>query len=146
MIRKEKTHIDLYLENLDLIHQYRGVANWFRQQEDDYSIMDHTDELFVDITYRRRAKEYEQRIHELNQQLLNATELFSEEKIIREYRRLVAVFNVEMTSFERKRYENLSHASNKAMNLNSYIGLLGKDFREVYQNKNLYLRPVKRRP
>jgi cellulose synthase (UDP-forming) len=143
MIRTEKTPINLYLENLNLIHQYREVVNWFRRQEEDYPIMDHTDELFVDITYRSRVKEYEQRIHELNLQLLNATELLSEEKIIREYRRLVALFNVEMTSFERKRYENLSHASNKAMNLNSYIGLLGNDFREVYQNKSLYLRPVK---
>jgi cellulose synthase (UDP-forming) len=51
--------------------------------------------------------------------------------LLREYRRLAALFRVRLTSFERKRFVNLSHAPNKAMNLNSYIGLLGKSFREV---------------
>jgi cellulose synthase/poly-beta-1,6-N-acetylglucosamine synthase-like glycosyltransferase len=143
MIRKEKVPINLYLENLNLLHQYREVVNWFRQQVKDYPILDHTDELFVDITYRSRVKEYEQRIYELDSRLFNTTELFSEEIIVREYRRLVALFNVELASFERKCYENLSHEPNKAMNLNSYMGLLGKDFREVDQNNSLYLRPVK---
>ena len=35
-----------------------------------------------------------------------------------------------ITRFERKRYRNLSHAPSKAMNLNSYIGLLGRSFKE----------------
>jgi cellulose synthase/poly-beta-1,6-N-acetylglucosamine synthase-like glycosyltransferase len=33
--------------------------------------------------------------------------------------------------FERKRYQNLSHAPNKAMNLNSYISLLGRRVAET---------------
>ncbi len=143
MVRKEKTPINLYEENLNLIHQYREVANWLEQQLEEYPITDHTDKLFVEITFKNRIKEYEHRIHELNSRLLSETEFFSEEKIIREYRRLCALFNVELTSFERKRYENLSHEPNKAMNLNSYMSLLGKDFREVHQNNSLYLRPVK---
>ena len=36
-----------------------------------------------------------------------------------------------MTSFERKQYVSLSHEANKAMNLNSYIGLMGGRYREV---------------
>ena len=36
-----------------------------------------------------------------------------------------------MTSFERKQYVSLSHEPNKAMNLNSYIGLMGGTYREV---------------
>ena len=143
MVRKEESSIYLYEENLNLIHQYREVVNWFERQLEEYPITDHTDKLFVEITFKNRIKEYEHRIHELNALLLSKTELFSEEKIIREYRRLSTLFNVELTSFERKRYENLSHASNKAMNLNSYIGLLGKKYREVDQNSRCYLRPVK---
>lgn len=46
-----------------------------------------------------------------------------------EYRRLIAHASIEISSFERKRYRNLSHAPNKAMNLNSYIGLMGRSFR-----------------
>ena len=34
-------------------------------------------------------------------------------------------------AFERKRYVSLSHEPNKAMNLNSYIGLIGGGYREV---------------
>ena len=38
-------------------------------------------------------------------------------------------FQVEVTSFERKRFVNLSHEPNKAMNLNSYIALIGRQWR-----------------
>ena len=44
------------------------------------------------------------------------------------YRRLVWTFRAELTSFERKRYVSLSHEPNKAMNLNSYIGLMGGSY------------------
>ncbi len=47
------------------------------------------------------------------------------------YRRLVWTFRAEVTSFERKRYVSLSHEANKAMNLNSYMGLMGGSYREV---------------
>src|SRR5438093_9043608 len=51
--------------------------------------------------------------------------------LLSEYRRLAALFKVEVTSFERKQYTNLSHEPNKAMNLNSYLGLMGKSFHEA---------------
>ena len=51
-------------------------------------------------------------------------------EIEQEYRFLIILFDVEIDFFERKKYLNLSHASNKAMNLNSYIGLIGGSFRE----------------
>ena len=47
------------------------------------------------------------------------------------YRRLVWTFRADLSSFERKRYVSLSHEPNKAMNLNSYIGLMGGSYREV---------------
>jgi cellulose synthase (UDP-forming) len=50
-------------------------------------------------------------------------------RIVIEYRRLASLLDVEISTFERKRYVNLSHAPSKAMNLNSYIGLLGRSFR-----------------
>ena len=52
-------------------------------------------------------------------------------EIARHYLRLAGLFNVNFSSFERKRYVNLSHDANKAMNLNSYIGLIGHSWREV---------------
>ena len=47
------------------------------------------------------------------------------------YRRLAGPSSAEVTSFERKQYVSLSHEPNKAMNLNSYIGLMGGTYREV---------------
>ena len=37
-------------------------------------------------------------------------------------------FRAELTWFERKLYASLSHEPNKAMNLNSYIGLMGGSY------------------
>jgi len=51
-------------------------------------------------------------------------------RLRREYARLAALFRVELSSFQRKRYVNLSHEPNKAMNLNTYIGLLGRSYRD----------------
>lgn len=61
------------------------------------------------------------------------------DRVAREYARLAALFTAEITSFERKRYVNLSHESNKAMNLNSYIGLIGKSWAEVEKEDGLHL-------
>ena len=38
---------------------------------------------------------------------------------------------MRLSSFERKQYDNFSHEPNKAMNLNSYIGVIGKCFGDV---------------
>ena len=46
-----------------------------------------------------------------------------------ERRRLASLFDCPIASFERKRFANLSHEPNKAMNLNAYIGLLGQAWR-----------------
>jgi cellulose synthase (UDP-forming) len=64
------------------------------------------------------------------------------ERIRREYRRIAALFRVTFTSFERKHYANLSQESNKAMNLNSYIRLLGASWRVVRREDGDHLEPA----
>src|SRR5439155_224299 len=59
--------------------------------------------------------------------------------LLREYRRLAFLFRVEFTSFQRKRYVNLAHEPNKAMNLNAFIGLMGKHLEEVRRADGLHL-------
>lgn len=49
----------------------------------------------------------------------------SVERIDQLYQRLLWIFKCEVSYFERKKYVSLSHEANKAMNLNSYIGLMG---------------------
>jgi hypothetical protein len=56
-----------------------------------------------------------------------------------EYRYLKALFSCEISSFERKSYKNLSHEPNKAMNLNTYMGLMGKSLVEKKEKEGVLL-------
>ena len=58
------------------------------------------------------------------------------------YRRLVWTFTVRVSSFERKQYVSLSHEPNKAMNLNSYIGLMGGTYHEIQTVGGIALVPA----
>ena len=101
-----------------------------------YPVIDHADRLFVETILRQPARTCRLDLVRLAQDNRTAT---SASMLEIAYRRLLARFSVEITSFERKRYENLSHAPNKAMNLNSYIGLVGGTFREVARDGRLFL-------
>lgn len=61
--------------------------------------------------------------------------------IERQYSRLASLFNVRFSHFERKKYANLSHEANKAMNLNSYISVMGKSWKEEAHGPSLALAP-----
>jgi cellulose synthase/poly-beta-1,6-N-acetylglucosamine synthase-like glycosyltransferase len=64
------------------------------------------------------------------------------QRLAREYLRLASLFSVSFTVFARKRYENLSHEPNKAMNLNSYLALLGGRFNEIKRGAKWFLVPA----
>ncbi|RZT66531.1 glycosyltransferase family 2 protein [Leucobacter luti] len=53
------------------------------------------------------------------------------ERLRQLHQRLVWIFSAELGSFERKQYASLSQEPNKAMNLNSYISLMGGSYRVV---------------
>jgi cellulose synthase/poly-beta-1,6-N-acetylglucosamine synthase-like glycosyltransferase len=93
----------------------------------------HSERLFIDRILLAPARHHRERSREIGAASLSA------DAIEREYRRLASLFLVEFDSFERKRYVNLSHAPNKAMNLNSYIALVGKDWREVSRPEGVHL-------
>jgi cellulose synthase/poly-beta-1,6-N-acetylglucosamine synthase-like glycosyltransferase len=119
------------------------IAAWLEDQVTKphycrvHSAPDHTDRLFLDRILLAPASSHRSRAAALrgHSSALTAAE------IGREYRRLAAVFRVRFESFERKRYANLSHTSNKAMNLNSYIALIGGAFHEVQRDDGLHLEP-----
>lgn len=70
-------------------------------------------------------------LHRERAMQLRTVKEISPERVKRHYGHLAGLFQVEFTSFERKSYSNLSHDANKAMNLNSYIMLIGKSWKEV---------------
>jgi cellulose synthase/poly-beta-1,6-N-acetylglucosamine synthase-like glycosyltransferase len=99
---------------------------------------DHTDRLFIERILLEPAAAHRQRAMEIA--AAAAAGAHPDLKAIeREYRRLADLFDVTFTSFERKRYENLSHTANKAMNLNAYLGVMGGAFREASRAGGLFL-------
>src|SRR5690606_27518725 len=68
------------------------------------------------------------------------------ERLLQLLRRLAWTFRAELTSFERKTFASLSQEPNKAMNLNSYIGLMGGRFRIDNTPDGRVLRPAPHGP
>jgi hypothetical protein len=68
------------------------------------------------------------------------------DELLAHYQQLDTIFSTRLTSFERKRYASLSHAPNKAMNLNSYIALMGRHLavRRTHCGLDLYDAPPER--
>jgi cellulose synthase (UDP-forming) len=114
--------IDIDAEKAHLERLWAELEGHFDGYITSYDVNNHVDRLFLRVTYERLAEIIAEKRTGLKQ--LNA------ERIAQEYRFLTILFDVEFDSFERKRYLNLSHAANKAMNLNSYIGLCGGYFTE----------------
>jgi cellulose synthase (UDP-forming) len=112
-----------------LAEEYRWAATWLNTLADNEPNEDHVDTFFTEQVLRKLAAELD-----LTAQALMASR---EEKaqlpvarMKQLYNRLVWIFDAELAVFERKKYASLSHEANKAMNLNSYIGLMGGTYRE----------------
>ena len=97
-------------------------------------LLDGDERFFIDTILLQPAS-----LHRLQSAALLQTETLTETEIARHYNRLASLFNVQFSSFERKRYMNLSHDPNKAMNLNSYITLIGHHWKEVETENGLEL-------
>ncbi|MDY7087990.1 MAG: EAL domain-containing protein [Actinomycetota bacterium] len=113
-----------------LAEEYRYASGWLFDLGARQEIVDHTDTFFVEHIVNPLATELGQ--------IANALHKGADEQVAlpiarmnQFYRRLLAIFDVQMSSFERKKYVSLSHEPNKAMNLNSYIGLMGGAYQEV---------------
>ncbi len=102
------------------------ATRWLEELANDEPVLDHTDAIFVEQVLRAAAESHRQEAHELNYGAR-----VNEDRLRLGYRRLLARFEADVSAFERKRYVNLSHEPNKAMNLNSYIALLGQSWRRV---------------
>ena len=124
-----------------LLEEYQWAIRWLRDMAAAEPREDHTDDFFVDQVVRGLADDLETTATALAT-AISESEVISAERVHELLRRLVWIFSAELTSFERKRYVSLSHEANKAMNLNSYIGLLGGRFVEQDTTDGLVLRPA----
>ena len=112
---------DSDLEPRHIADAYREAAAWFEDRATETPVRNHTDALFVRIVLSEPARDLRRRANHF----AKLTSIQSGEAQ-RAYQGLAQRFDVEVTTFERKRFVNLSHEPNKAMNLNTYIGLLGR--------------------
>lgn len=112
----------------DLAANYETAAQFFRIASDDYDVVDHSDDFLLAEVFERLITDLSSTGAALRTAAAGGAPI-SHGRAVQLYRRLVWIFQAEITSFERKRYASLSHEANKAMNLNSYIGLMGGNYR-----------------
>jgi cellulose synthase/poly-beta-1,6-N-acetylglucosamine synthase-like glycosyltransferase len=113
-----------------LSDQYILAANWLNKLADRETIEDHVDVFFADQVLRGLASE----LNLVGEALAASAKAGAKLPVGRMkqlYRRLAWTFDAELSVFERKQYASLSHEANKAMNLNSYIGLMGGTYRQI---------------
>jgi cellulose synthase (UDP-forming) len=121
---------DRRYEAASLAQRYREAAAWFARALRDFPDSDPAAGCFRREVLVRLCDAYDARAGALRARLAADGAPPSRDELAAGHRRLVGQFRVSLGSFERKRYVNLSHEPNKAMNLNSYIGLAGRALRE----------------
>jgi len=115
---------------LAVADHYRYAVAWLHDLAASQEIVDHSDEFFANHVVGALADDLEVVAAALEAAAADGAVLPAR-RLRQLHRRLVATFRAELTSFERKQYVSLSHAPNKAMNLNSYLGLMGGSYKEV---------------
>ena len=133
----------------DLAHEcaclsdcFRWASAWFETQAKGSPEESHTDIWFVEQVLnqpaeacREQAAQWFSRRTQID--TLSADRIFDE--IDAAYAHLAGRFLVEFDVFERKQYRNLSQEPNKAMNLNSYLGLMGTRVKPVLRRDGVHL-------
>ncbi|WP_436525391.1 EAL domain-containing protein [Actinoplanes sp. HUAS TT8] len=113
-----------------LADEYQYSSNWLYELGAQQEMVDHTDTFFVEHILHPLAADLGQIAGALSKGADEQVAL-PMARMNQLYRRLLAIFDAHVTSFERKKYVSLSHEPNKAMNLNSYIGLMGGAYQEI---------------
>ncbi|WP_430869122.1 glycosyltransferase family 2 protein [Demequina aurantiaca] len=118
---------------------YVWAAAWLRDQATSYASVSHADDFMSEEVFGGLAGDFEITARALFRSLDEKAPLPSA-RLSQLGRRLVWTFDATLTSFERKRYAHLPHDANKAMNLNAYMGLMGRKVRAVDTKIGIVLR------
>ncbi len=129
-------------EVLRLAVEYEYAGSWVGSLGEQYEVTDHNERFFADHVLGQLAAELSLTGEALRAAAAEDPERLGVERLAQLYRRLAWTFRAEITSFQRKRYASLSPEPNKAMNLNSYIGLMGGEYREVVTPAGRHLLPA----
>jgi cellulose synthase (UDP-forming) len=140
-LRAANGAVDVLHERQRLAVLFDQIADWFEAQARDYmggyslDALSFDQRFFVDTILLLPAS-----VHRDRAAKCRAVSEAAPAWIAHYYAIVAGVFVTEFSSFERKKYANLSHDANKAMNLNSYIRLIGYSWKEVEKDGALVLR------
>lgn len=139
-MRRDAGSLDPALENERIAALYDMAANWLDAQVNVVSGGAPVENLSFDLKFFvERILHTPAQHHRGRAAACRVTPHTTHAEIAHHYAFLAALYKVEFASFERKRYVNLSHDSNKAMNLNSYMQLIGKSWKETQTPNGLEL-------
>ena len=113
-----------------LAEHYDFAVSWLELQASSLPIEDHTDIFLKQQVFERLAADFSMTAVALRE-AVQTGEHVGCDRARQLYARLLNTFSARLTSFERKRFVSLSHEANKAMNLNSYLGLMGGAYADV---------------
>lgn len=122
-----------------VIAEYDFAATWLETMAEAEAVSDHVDEFFVDLVLMGLAREFRLVLLALGAAKAQGTGP-DHTRVEQLHLRLTWIFNVKTEYFERKAFASLSHEANKAMNLNSYISLMGGRWRREVTDGNVVLR------
>ncbi|MFI5425510.1 glycosyltransferase family 2 protein [Aeromicrobium sp. UC242_57] len=105
-----------------------AAAAWLDDMAAAEEIIDHVSEFFVDQVLVGLSNELRLTTIAL-EAALDQGDVPTASRLVERHRRLAWIFRADLTNFERKAYASLSREANKAMNVNSYLGLMGHVWR-----------------
>ncbi|HEY3727346.1 MAG TPA: glycosyltransferase family 2 protein [Solirubrobacteraceae bacterium] len=117
-------------EIVTLAQNYEYAAAWVGQLVAGYDAGDHNERFFASHLLGQLGSDLSITAAALRGAAADDPTKLPATRLAQLYRRLAWTFRAELSSFERKRYVSLSSEANKAMNLNSYIGLIGGSYRD----------------
>lgn len=142
LARRSSGAVTVADECVRLSDSFRLATEWFETQAKRSPTDSHTDIWFIEHILSQSAESYREQSAQWFARRKDPA-LTPHQTLLDEvdsaYRQVTARFQVEFDVFERKQYRNLSHEPNKAMNLNSYLGLMGKRVRPVTHQAGLTL-------
>ena len=118
-------------ELMRLAQYYLQACRWFDEAREDLPIEDHIDVFFGTNILGRLSEDLGSTAEALREASVDPDAYVSKQRVRQLYGKLVHLFEADFASFERKQFASLSHEPNKAMNLNSYIGLMGGHYHKV---------------
>lgn len=133
-------------EIVTLAEHYEFAAGWINELVHAYGPADRSERFFVNNVLGQLGSDLALMAAALRSTAEDDPAKLPAARMAQLYRRLAWTFRAELSSFERKRYVSLSPDSNKAVNLNSYIGLIGGRYSEQHASGRRALVPVEEGP